>query len=190
MLGFHSGVYSLCPACGSSASGLEKAPPSPEGKSPSRSWSTWSRCHLAVHTKAFYTRVACRLPRDHCVSKPSFSEHYLVTNSITLTSTQVIRTRSPNLMLYLLGIENEMCIQHYSINPGRSPTFFQLMPQSPIRMFSFKPQFSASFRHIWAQFLHQRNPASRPCYATIIVAPWEIFLGSKSPAPLTIDHPS
>lgn len=114
------------PACGSSASGLEKAPPSPEGKSPSRSWSTWSRCHLAVHTKAFYTRVACRLPRDHCVSKPSFSEHYLVTNSITLTSTQVIRTRSSNLMLYLLGIENKMCIQRYSINPGRSPTFSNL----------------------------------------------------------------
>lgn len=178
------------PARGTPASALGKVPPRPEGKSPSCSWSTWSRRHSAVLTKAFCTRVACRLPRDHCVSKPSFSKHYLITNSITLTSTQIIRTRSPNSMLNLLGIENEMCIQHGGINPGRSPTFFQLMLQSPIRIFSFKPQFSASFRHIWAQFSHQRNPASRPCCSTIVVAPWEVFLGSKSPAPLNIDHPS
>lgn len=178
------------PTRGTLASGLGKVPSSPEGKSPSRSWLPGADATEAVPTKAFCPGAACRLPRDHCVSKPSFSKHYLITNSITLTSTQVIRTRSPNLMSNLFGIENEMCIQHSGINPGRSPTFFQRMPRGPIRMFSFKPQFSTSFRHIWAQFSHQRNPASRPCCSTIIVAPWEIFLGSKSPAPLTIDHPS
>ena len=76
---------------------------------------------------------------------------------------RLYRKCSQNYILNFLGIDDGICIQHSDVNSRSSPTFFQFRRQSPIRIFPSMPYFTASLRHIWAQFSNQRNPASRSC---------------------------
>ena len=76
---------------------------------------------------------------------------------------RLYRKCSQKYILNFLGIDDGICIQHSDVNSRSSPTFFQFRRQSPIRIVPSMPYFTASLRHIWAQFSNQRNPASRSC---------------------------
>lgn len=121
--------------------------------------------------------------RHGCLSKPSASKRYLVTTSVSLTVTQVLRKCSPKHILKLLETEDEISIQRHAVNPS-SPTFFQLITPSPTRIFPSMPPFFSFFQTFFLQFSHQRNPASRSRGFNVIVATWEVFLGSEPAAPL------
>ena len=76
---------------------------------------------------------------------------------------RLYRKCSQKYIRNFLGIDDRICIQHSDVNSRSSPTFFQFRRQSPVRIVPPIPYFTASFRHIWAQFSNQRDPASRSC---------------------------